>query len=730
MKKITALILLTCLSALFSRADVIYQDLFNYANGMITNTSGGLWILHSATAPGQGGIVNNHRLEVSSSSGGNGLVPSRTDDIHRPFSLTSNSPYTNAQQVIYTSFIVNFTNIPSTNGAYFAHFYYSSSGFEGKLWALQGNPGQPTNNFAVVSGNAFRLGVSAASSASPSKVFPADLVLNQDYQVVMGWDPVALDAVTLWVNPVSSSDVSVTSNDSYTPSTANIANAFTFRQASGFGGFLTVSNLVVATTFDEAATNVLATNAVAPQIVFQPVGVTNFVGSSVALSAVAAGQGLASMTYQWFQGTTPYANPNGNSNVLNIASAQITDSGNFTLVATTPYGLSATSSVAKVLISSAPVPPVFVIQPVSQTLYRGQNMMLTTTVASPGNVTFTWYSNNVVVTAGQADSGETSTYEIDNVAVNNSATYKVAVTNDVVVNGVVSTNAVVTVINPPGVSIAYLRTLVDPNNNYTATNSTQPYQVTGVITTYTNLTTGNTASYYLQDGTAGINIFATFGSTFRPALGDVVTFVGVLSSFSSGLELYADTTTRTYTSYADLGAGTLPAPLAIPFTITNTGYANMNTNIAGRLVQLSDVYFATNSGNTVTNGFITVTNSLGQSFNLWVSSVDLDVLGQTWPAYASTVTGVVFGSMNGGSPNFAVAVTQFSDINTNVPVVPIPLTLDYSAGTFTFNWTDPSFSLQTATNITGPWSTIPGAASGFMTNLTTDPMWFFRLYHP
>ena len=56
---------------------------------------------------------------------------------------------------------------------------------------------------------------------------------------------------------------------------------------------------------------------------------------------------------------------------------------------------------------------------------------------------------------------------------------------------------------------------------------TIPYQVTGTVTTFTNITTGNTASYYLQDGTAGIDIFVTGGSTFRPAQGDVVTFVGV-----------------------------------------------------------------------------------------------------------------------------------------------------------------------------------------------------------
>ena len=216
-----------------------------------------------------------------------------------------------------------------------------------------------------------------------------------------------------------------------------------------------------------------------------------------------------------------------------------------------------------------------------------------------------------------------------------------------------------TVANAPIVTIAFLRTLVDPNNNYQATKSTLPFQVTGTITTVTNITSGNTSSYYLQDATAGINIFATFGSTFRPAQGAVVTFVGVMSSFSSGLELDADTTDLPYTSYFDTGTtAPLPAPKVIPFTITNSangGYPNMNTNIAGRYVQLQNVFFGANAGTIITNGFLTVTNNLGQPFNLWFSAQDTNTLGNILPAFASSVTGVMFGSMNPSLPVGGVA---------------------------------------------------------------------------
>ena len=736
MKKLTLLILASCLTAIVSRADVIYQELFNYTNGQAiltgTNVVGGVmvtnWIRHSGS--GNDAIVNNHRLEVSSSTVYGGVTVTRQDDIHRNFSITNGSPYTNGQQVLYASFVVNFTNLPTTNGAVFAHFSYGGTAIEGKLWALTGGPNQTTNNFTVLP-NTFRLGVSAANSGNPFKVYPVDLALNTDYQVVMGWDPAGLAAITLWVNPVSSSDPSVTSGDTYTATAANVATAFAFRQASGFGGFLTASNLVVSTTFDEAFTNVLATNAVSPKIVYQPVGATNFVGSTVTLAAVAAGQGQRSLTYSWFQGAAPYANPGGNTNVLTLANAQVGDSGDYTLVVTTPYGLSATSSVAKVLISAAPVPPAFVTQPVSQSLYRGQNMILTTTVASPGNCTFTWFSNNMVVATTGPDNSGASAFEIDNLVTANSATYKVAVTNDIVANGIVSTNAVVTVLNPPHVSVSFLRSLVDPATFVPTASPTQPYEVTGTITTYTNITTGNTSSYYLQDGTGGINIFATFGSAFRPAQGDLVTYVGVMSSFTSGLELLADTTTRPYTSYNVLSSGNpLPAAKSIPFTLTNTySYAYINTNLAGSLVKLSNVYFGTNSGNTISNAPVVVTNAAGATFTLSFFSLDLDTSGQVLPTFATSVTGVLYGF----HPTYTLAVTKFSDIVAGSPAPPaIPLGIVYAGGLLTFNWTDPSFTLQSATNVAGPYIDIPGASTGFSTNTATSGLaaQFFRLFHP
>ena len=736
MKKPIAKLLLAALAVtapLLVRADLIWYEGFNYPDGNITNESSGIWVCPGGNnGSGTNLYVHDGRLEVSTSSS---TIAKRDSDDYRFLSLTNDSVYTNSVQVLYASFTVICTNLPNGAGSYFAGFFNSRKGYVGRVLAFTNGTVSPKTWRLAVAGN-------SAATAPANGGYPADLALNTPYQVVVELDPVTLDAATLWINPLamaqtgfSPTETHYTSSDSLGYATNTPVNSFAFRQAGSFGnGFWIITNLTLATTFAEAATNTWATNALPPVIVYQPVGVTNFTGTSITLSALANGQGLGNMTYQWQQNGQNYTGGNGGTaNVLAISSAQTTDSGDFTLVATTPYGLSVTSSVAKVSISDAPVPPAFVTQPVSQTVYRGQNVTFSTAVVSSGNVTFTWYSNNVPVYHGVTSSSDSSTLELDKVTTDFAATYKVAVTNDVAANGVVSTNALLAVNNPAQVAIACLRSLVDPNNGYMPTNvpPSIPYQVTGTVTTFTNSAGGDAASYYLQDGTAGINIFVAGGSSFRPAQGDVVTFVGVLSGDAGGLELYADSADTLFpeTSYTDTGAtNALPAPINIGFDVlTNFNYAN--TSLAGSLVKLTDVYFGTNTGvvlPTAANYTGTVTNASGQAFKLSFFCLDLDTAGQTLPGYANSVTGV----LDGINTNFSVVVTRFADIVTTPPSAPIPLGLTVSGRTLTFNWTNAAFLLQTATNVAGPYTTIPEAADGFSTNTPDGPVMFFRLYRP
>src|SRR5579883_793742 len=252
-KRIAALLLAaSAFAATFAaRADVIWHETFNYPNGNLTNVSLNVWTNISGGKNDM--FVNNHYLEVAATGG----VPvSRTDDDARLFG----SPYTNSVQVIYASFTLICTNLPSGGGNYFASFYSTANGYFGRVQAFTNGTSLP---------NTFRLGVTDNSlAANPNNGgFPVDLALNTPYQVVEELDPVTLQAASIWINPISSGDPSYVASDSLGKALTSPVNAFAFRQASSSGNyFFQITNLVLATTFDEAATNVWSTNAVPPVI--------------------------------------------------------------------------------------------------------------------------------------------------------------------------------------------------------------------------------------------------------------------------------------------------------------------------------------------------------------------------------------------------------------------------------------------------------------------------------
>ena len=649
-KKSVAAIFLSCLAIVSLRADVVFIEQFNYADGAITNVAAGVWSKHSGNATGSDALVANHNLQVGMS---------RQDDINRPF----NNGFTNSVTNLFVSFTVNCTNLP-TAANYFAHFLVNATTFHGRLWNAPGNlPGT------------WKLGITTASTTlGLIRFFPTDLATNTDYQVIMQWDATqGINAVAgLWVNPLSSGSPSAIAGETVSPAPA-AATAFGFRQPGSFNGAnnFNITNLVAATTFEEAATNVWRTNAVAPVMVYSPRSGTNFLNTPfpVLLTGVAAGQDLGNLTYSWLKNGAIYPNPNGNTNTLVTSSASELDSGAYQLVATTPYGLSATSAVANLVVTNALIPPIIITHPASTTVYFGQTARLAADAFGPGNITYQW---NHFGTNLPGEVGKTLT--LLNVQTNNGTTggYTCGITNEY--GGVLTSNAVVSAIPIPQVSIAFLRTLVDANFIATNTSLSGPlFQATGTVTTFTNLTTGNTSSYYIQDGTAGINIFATLAQAFRPALGDIVTFVGILSSFNSTLELLVDpVNTPASTNYIVSSGNPLPAPRVIPFGITNN--LAQAEALEGTFVMLTNVFFGTNAGTAIlTNANTTavVSNGRGEAFNLFFSSQDQDTAGQTLPSFAWTVRGVLAQNLNNTTTPrnqlYNVTVTKFSDIVTNAP---------------------------------------------------------------
>jgi hypothetical protein len=697
MKKHLLTIAISCLAAASMRADLIYYEGFNYADGQLTNTSSGVWAIHS-TSGANDFFVKNHRAEISGNTSTN--AP-RQSDVHRDF-CTSACSYTNGAQIVYASYTINCTNLPTTVSNYITHFL-AGAAQHAKVYSIIGTkPGT------------WRLGISGAAN-SASTIFPADLAPNIDYQVVIKWNPTGDNAdfdsfaASLWVNPISPADPHVVSGD--TVSSPAASTGYAFRQAAGATSFFAdVTNLAVATTFDEAATNVWPTNAVAPVVVIPPKTGTNFVGDAVTLFGVVAGQGQANIAYQWDKDGTDIAG--ATASTYAVAGAAVSDTGNYRLRATTPYSLSVTSASAFLWVTNPPVPPTISSQPGNTTVFSHQTVTFKVVASGPPPLSFQWFLNNTAVVDGPNFGGSaTDTLIVSDITGGNgtTGTYRADVSNPFGTTS--TTNFVLSVTNPPAVSIAYLRTLVD--DNFVATNTVQLWQVTGTITTLTNLTTGNTASYYIQDATAGINLFATFGQTFRPQQGDVVAMTGFLQTFQGNLELEADAVNNPATGFTVLSnnLALLPAPTVIPYNaITNN--IRLAETLEGSVVMLTNVFF-TNNAIVVSAGANTtllVTNASGQNFSLLFSSQDQDVAGQTLPAFAYTVRGILTQNTNPPNNNlnrgYQLTVTKFSDIVTNPPPA---MTIDssHSGNVSGLSWDatpyDYSYTVLKSSDVTGPY---------------------------
>jgi hypothetical protein len=224
------------------------------------------------------------------------------------------------------------------------------------------------------------------------------------------------------------------------------------------------------------------------------------------------------------------------------------------------------------------------------------------------------------------------------------------------------------------------------------TNSTSLYSATGIITTYTNTTSGNTASYYLQDGTGGINIFATFGSTWRPSIGDEYTFVGFLSSFQGVMELSADLQNNLATgpTFLSNNIAGMPTPKLISWdSLATNDNANIEYNIEGSLVMLTNVYFVTNAGTVMTAANLNcqVTNASGQVGYVYFYAQQVnDFTNQTLPAFAYAVVGPLTQNTNSHA-GYQVIPTRWADVVTTIPSVTLDAPANGATGTAPTNIT-------------------------------------------
>lgn len=219
------------------RANVLFSDSFDYPDGPIVGATSSPWQTHS------GGGTGNQALVVS----GQLLLTNHTEDVDAPL---EGQPYTVGGGVsLYSSFNVTFTQLPSSSGAYFAHFN-AGSYHRCVVWA----------STSGASAGRFRLGIGNTSgSDATSGQLTNDLVLNTSYTVVTRYD-VDSGSSTIWLSPASESSASATAGDA--PTSTSVAN-YSFREASGTGT-LFVDDLKVGTAFADVSGSI--TNEPPPQL--------------------------------------------------------------------------------------------------------------------------------------------------------------------------------------------------------------------------------------------------------------------------------------------------------------------------------------------------------------------------------------------------------------------------------------------------------------------------------
>jgi hypothetical protein len=390
-------------------------------------------------------------------------------------------------------------------------------------------------------------------------------------------------------------------------------------------------------------------------------------------------------------------------------------------------------------VSTDPDPPHITGQPQSRTNVAGTTATFSVAVSGTAPFTFQWRKGNDDLFDGPTASGSTisgaatASLSISSVRTDDAGNYSVRIMNSV--NSTNSEAAVLTVNQPVPVftNIAYLRTKMDPVE-FNPIDTTTLYAAEGIVTTPVNLTTPANAQFYMQDNTGGIAVFVLGGAAIRPAQGDRVRVTGPLGHFNGLFELNLDGANFTHSVEILSSGNPLPQPALFNFA-TLANVPTMEASVEGSYLVISNV-FLQNAGSTFGSGVnYRMTNLNGLTAELRIDTRALDVIGQTIPAFASSIKGVM-GQFDGSAPHntgYQFFLTLYSDLVAGTPPAPsanpIPLDFGVNGANLVLTWTNASFNLQAAPAVSGTYTNIPGATSPHPVPLSGDQR-YFRLVQP
>ena len=269
MKKVISCAAAFLFCASLADAALLLGDSFDYSDGPLVTAADSPWTTYSGTS-GQLKVVSG-RMHLSKAN---------SEDVE---ATLAGQPYSSSSDaILYVSFTVNYSSLPSSSGSYFAEFKNGGTGYRARIFAQT----------AGAASGAFRIGIANAGS-TPTAVFNTDLLTNTDYTVVVRFS-VSNAMSTLWINPTSETNAGVNATD--VASAINVT-AYGFREdgASGTIGNFFLDDLRVGTTFPDVVTN--APPLTRPVIFSQPQNQSVMSGADVTFSVSASA--LPPPAYQW-----------------------------------------------------------------------------------------------------------------------------------------------------------------------------------------------------------------------------------------------------------------------------------------------------------------------------------------------------------------------------------------------------------------------------------------------
>ena len=701
MKRITV-ILFALLATLSLRADIIFQDAFNYSDGLIEND--GLWQVYSPAVPLGDAFVTNHLLILNQNN---------SDAVAAQFTNDTGS------SIIYASFTINVSTLPSTTGGYFASFQDTNFDYVGKVFI--GRTG------TVVPGT-YRIGIdNFASSASSAKYFPLDLATGITYVVVFSYDTNLSDPypnATLAVNPASESDFDNsptfgTDTGGTAGQTADPISRIAFSQYAN-QGVAGIGHVFVGTSFGDVFTN----TPQIPVIGLPPQSTNLYAGYNLQLYTAASG--LGTLSYQWLSNNIPLVDDGVSvvgsvSNGLTLFNLQT--SANYSVVVANSAG-SVTSAVTVVTINTTPTAPFFTSQPYSSTNSLGSAITLSGVANGTGPISYTWYyePTNAGATFGAIATG--ATLYISPATFANTGYYYVQAANSVSTAN--SATVFVQVIPPPTVTIGYLHSLLISNapTGSRNINGTAIYSVTGVVTSFGTVESKTYSEYFIQDGTGGALVFVNgAGNTNTPPAGSVVQVTGSVQQYYGGLELVPNVTNNNSTVSILSNNVPLPAPalLNLPLMATNP-MGPYGLGIQCSLVTVTNVYlYSSAAGAAVSGNFAANTTKALYAFQqpyfagepymeIFVftytnvmNSFNMSYVGQPIPSFAYELTGEM-GIFSTTTPE--IYPTRFVDIVSTLPAA-FAAGISATNGAAMLSWpavTGSTYSVYSASSLLGPWT--------------------------